>query len=94
MADQDIEYEYYRVRVAKSKKSGRQLSEEWYHDPDPRNDLKLHREWQPARTFYDPETSEVTFTQYCTMGTLDTTVKHTEPLGDFTGKPPWPEPKS
>ncbi|MEM1156439.1 MAG: hypothetical protein AAGI44_20070 [Pseudomonadota bacterium] len=92
MSEEDFEYDYYRVRVAFAKSTGACVAEEWFHDPEPRDDLLLHHRSEAARKFYDPETGVITWMQFCTMGMLDTTVKCQPPLDDFSNAPPMPKP--
>lgn len=52
----EIEAEYYRVKVTRSKETGRPITIEWFHDPEPRDDLDLHRTFHAAKTDFDPYT--------------------------------------
>ena len=65
-------YQHYRVRVAVTVlDNGDELfdREEWFHDPQPDyQGLKLHREFHPAVTVYDPDTGAVTYTEDYEMG--------------------------
>lgn len=66
--DDEFEVEYYRVKVVRRKGSGRKATEEWYHDPEPRDDLKLHRINGAARIEYDPITGKERRIEHHKMG--------------------------
>lgn len=74
LEEEDLEYEYYCVKVVRSKRTGFRLVEEWFHDPNPRDGLRLHRSEEPARMEFDPATGKEKSSQYYDMGELMMTV--------------------
>ncbi|MEM6276687.1 MAG: hypothetical protein AAF714_07020 [Pseudomonadota bacterium] len=65
---EEIEFEYFQVKIGISKKTGYAVSEEWFHDPDPKEGLKPHGSLHPSKTFYDAATGAVIREEHYQMG--------------------------